>query len=234
MKFLTLAVLFASVLVHADVDQDFEGLGGNRILLEKAKELNPEKEVQIVQERVVPRRHRFEISPEVVGTFGGDTYSRTSAIGMNVQYHFNPHWSVGVRYQYDFNKLTPEGNAAYNRAKEDFQKHPDDPRSPIPTLDYPKNETFATLYWYPIYGKMNLLDKGIAHFDVYGLAGYGRVTLSSGSVPSYTGGLGMGFWWTQHFSSRVEMRYQNYTAKYFNTPTKLDLAVASIQMGWLL
>lgn len=234
MRISLIVLLFAGVFAHADVSQDFEGLGGNKILLDKAKELNPEKEVTIVQERTVPRRNRVELAPEFMGTFGGDTYSRTTGFGMNVQYHITPRWSVGLKYMYDFNRLTPEGKNMADRAEDDFRRNPSNPSAATPTLDYPKDEAFATVYWYPIYGKMNLLDKGVTHFDLYALAGYGRVTLSSGSTPSYTAGGGFGFWWTRNFASRLEMRYQAYTAKYFDEKTDLNLAVASIQMGWLL
>jgi outer membrane beta-barrel protein len=139
-----------------------------------------------------------------------------------------------LRYAYDFNALTPEGKAAADRAEDDYRKNPGSPSAPVPSVDFPKDEAFASLYWYPIYGKMNLLDKGIAHFDIYALAGYGSVTLSSGSVPAYTGGGGFGIWWTQHFDTRLEMRYETYKASYFGQSTKLDLAVASVQVGWLL
>lgn len=230
---IALGLLFAAP-AFADVNEDFQGLGGNRVLLDKAKELNPEQEVSIVQERVVNRRNRVELTPEFLGSFGGDTYSRTSGLGMGVHYHINPHWSLGARYAYNFNRLTPEGKAAVNRAEEDFKNNPGKPTAAVPTLDFPKNEYFGTLYWYPIYGKMNLLDKGIAHFDLYALAGYGKVLLSSGSVPSYTAGGGFGFWWTQHFDTRLEMRWQSYSATYFGDKIKLDLAIASMQVGWLL
>ncbi len=234
MRILIATLLLLAFSAHADVNEDFQGLGGNRVLLDKAKELNPEKEVSIVQERVVSRRNRVEIVPEYLGSFGGDTYSRTSGLGVGVQYHFNPRWSLGLRYAYNFNRLTPEGKSAVNRAEEDFKKNPAKPGAAVPTLDFPKSETFATVYWYPVYGKMNLLDRGIAHFDLYALGGYGKVLLSSGSATSYTAGGGFGFWWTQHFDTRVEMRWQTYNATYFGDKLKLDLAVASVQMGWLL
>lgn len=217
-----------------DLESDFASLGGNRVMLDMAKELNPEQEISIVQDRIVPRRNRWELGTELAGTFGGDTYSKTSSLGFNVQYHINPRWSLGVRYNHDFNKLTPEGDAMVNRAIEDYTANPKAPTAPVPAMDYAKSETFALVNWYPIYGKLNLLDKGVAHFDVYGLAGYGQVTLSSGPTKSTTAGLGVGLWWNRHFSSRMEMRYQNYRAQYLDNNMNLDLAVASVQMGWLL
>ncbi len=223
-----------SAVSWAGVEEEFADLGGNQILLQRAQELSPETKVEIIQDRLVNRNHRWEVAPEFSGSFGGDTYSKTQSLGFNVQYHINPHWSVGGKLNYSFNKLTADGEAMVDRAYDDFLKNPKNSSSPVPDIDYQKNESLALVNWYPIYGKMNLLDRGIAHFDVYALLGAGQVQLRSGSTGTYTLGGGFGFWITQNFSTRLEMRYQRYKAQYFNESKNLDLAIASLQMGWLL
>lgn len=233
-KLLIILVAFFGLGSWADTTSDFESLGGNRVLLDKAKALNPETEITIVQDRIVSRTRRLEIAPEVSGTFGGDTYSRTRGISLNLNYHINPRWSLGAKYSQNYNQLTPEGEALANRAYAQFLADPQNPNARIPELDYPLNDAYATVSWYPIYGKMNLLDKGVAHFDLYLLAGYGQVTLKSGPTGSSTAGAGIGMWWTNQMSTRIEMRYQGYKAKYSTGDLNLDLAVASVQMGWLL
>lgn len=236
-----LAVLFTvsgfaaeNAPMEDNTESQFDSLGGNAIFLEKAKALQPEKNVSIVQNRTVPLTHRVEIAPEFSGTFGGDTYSRTKSLGLNAIYHFSPRWAIGAKYNYSFNALTPEGEAMVDRAYEQYKQDPANPNLGFPQMDYQKSEMMALVNWSPVYGKMNLLDKRVAHFDFYLVGGYGQVQLYSGSTPSYTAGGGLGFWINNHFSTRVEMRYQNYTAKYFETEKKMDLAVASVQMGWLL
>ncbi|PIS11890.1 MAG: outer membrane beta-barrel domain-containing protein [Bdellovibrio sp. CG10_big_fil_rev_8_21_14_0_10_47_8] len=226
--------LFASAAEVQNTEADFDSLGGNQTILERAKALAPEKNVSIVQNRTVSRRHRFELAPELSGTFGGDAYNRTKSLGLNLHYHFNPRWSVGLKYDYSFNTLTPEGEAQMDQAVEDYNKNPANPNKAFPQIDYPKSETLALVNWYPFYGKLNLLDKAVSHFDVYAIGGYGQIQLSSGSVPTYTAGGGIGFWINQHFSTRLEMRYQNYKTKYLDGDRTLDLALASVQMGWLL
>jgi outer membrane beta-barrel protein len=222
-------------LVKAEsTDAEFDSLGGNKIFLEKAKALQPETKVSIVQNRTVSLEKRIEIAPEFSGTFGGDTYTRTKSIGVNAFYHFNPRWALGVKYNYSFNSLTPEGDSLVSQAYEQFKKKPDTTIIGYPQIDYQKSEKMALFNYSPIYGKMNLFDKSIAHFDLYLLGGYGQVELSSGETPTYTAGGGLGFWINQHFSTRIEMRYQNFVAKYFEVEKKMDLAVASMQIGWLL
>lgn len=234
MKNIAAILFFMPLVSFAQSEGDFDSLGGNKVLLERAKALNPEAQISVVQERAVTRRQRVEISPEFSGTFGGDTYSRTRSVGLNVHYHFTPRWSAGLKYNYAFNTLTAEGEEMADQAYKKYLQDPENPNSPVPDMDYIKNETMALVNWYPMYGKINLLDMGVTQFDVYVLAGYGQVSLRSGNAPTYTTGIGVGLWFTQHFSSRLEVRYQNYKAQYYNGEKQLDVAVGGIQMGWLL
>ncbi len=219
---------------ESSTGQDFDSLGGNKILLEKAQAINPETDISIVQERTVSRRNRWEIAPEYSGTFGGETYIKTQNAGLNVHYHITPRWSLGLKYNRSFNKLTEEGEALINQAVKEYEQDVTKPRALIPDMDFPIEEQMASINWYPIYGKMNLLDKGVAQFDVYALFGVGQVRLHSGSKPSYSAGGGFGIWWNKSFSTRLEMRYQKYKSQYFNGEKENDLALASVQMGWLL
>jgi len=231
---LVLVSLSAAAQDKQEPEADFDSLGGNTILLERAKALEPEKNITIVQARTVERRHRIELAPEFSGTFGGDPYMRTKTVGLNVNYHFTPRFSVGLKYNYAFNSLTPEGEALVDKAYQDFLADPENPSSPYPEMDYVRDEAMALMSWYPIYGKLNLLDKSVVHFDVYALGGGGQVRLRSGPATTYTAGGGIGFWVNRNFSTRLEMRYQNYTAKYLDGEKDLDLTIGSVQMGWLL
>lgn len=238
-KFVLGLLLISATAIAAekkeDLSSDFDSLGGNKTLLENAKALEPDVNTSIVQKRFVSRTHRVELAPEFSGTFGGDTYARTKSAGFNLHYHFNPRWSVGLKYNHAYNTLTPEGESLMNEALNDYQKNPNNPSVPYPTVDFPKSETMALINWYPIYGKMNLLDKGVLHFDWYFLAGAGQVQMNTaGNTSSYTGGTGIGMWFNEHFTTRLEMRYQSHKAKYLNTEKNLDLTIASVQMGWLL
>lgn len=207
--------------------KDFDTLGGNDVLLEKAQALNPEAQIRIVQDRVVTRRSRVEIAPEFSSVLGGDAYNRTSNIGLNTHYHFTPQWSLGLKYNYSFNTLRPEGENLLTDVSVDGKAR-------IPDIDFPKQQASLTLNWYPIYGKMNLYELGVVHFDVYALAGAGQVELKSGWTTSYTGGAGIGLWVSQHLSTRFELRYEGYTAKRFTGDTQMNTTIAGIQVGYLL
>lgn len=207
--------------------KDFDSLGGNDVLLEKAKALNPEAQIRIVQDRVVVRRNRAEFAPEFSSVLGGDAYNKTTNLGMNLQYHITPQWSVGLKYNYSFNQLRPEGENLLSDVSIDGKAR-------IPDIDHPKQEALVLVNWYPIYGKMNLYELGVVHFDIYAIAGAGQVELKSGMTPSYTGGAGLGLWVSQHVTTRFELRYEGYTAKRFNGDAMMNTTVAGVQVGYLL
>lgn len=233
MKKILVLLAFIPFVSNAE-EADFDSLGGNQPIYDRAKAMSSEKNVSIVQNRVVDRNKRVELAPEFSGTFGGDSYNRTKSLGLNAHYHFNPRWSIGARYEYSFNTLTPEGKAMVDDAIADYNANPGSPTAPFPSIDFPKSQMMAFVNWYPFYGKLNLMDKGIAHFDIYGILGAGQVQLNSGSTNTYTGGMGVGFWINRNITSRMEMRYQTYNTKSFDVSKKLDLAVTSLQVGYLL
>lgn len=217
----------AETAMSADLMKDFDTLGGNDVLLEKAKALNPEAQIRIVQDRVVSRRRRVEISPEFSSVLGGDAYNMTSNLGLNAHYHFTPQWSVGLKYSYSFNQLRQEGEYLINDVSVSG-------KAQIPQIDFPKQQAQLVVNWYPIYGKMNLYDLGVVHFDIYALAGGGQIELKSGMTTSYTAGGGIGLWVSQHLSTRFELRYEGYTAKRYTGDTNMNTTVAGIQIGYML
>lgn len=221
------AVVAASTANASDLMKDFDTLGGNDVLLEKARSLNPEATITVVQDRVVSRRKRVEIAPEYTNVMGGDAYNKTQTFGLNAHYHFTPRWSIGAKYEYALNELKPEAtNLIHSRDVSD--------KAIIPDIDFPKSQMLATVNWYPIYGKMNLYDLGVAHFDIYTLLGAGQVQLKSGSSATYTAGGGVGFWISQHLTTRFELRYQNYNSKRYTGTEPMNLTVAGLQIGYLL
>jgi outer membrane immunogenic protein len=215
-----------SVAAQADIMKDFDSLGGNDVLLKKAQALKPETRIEIVQDRIVKRRFRHEFSPEFGAVLGGDAYNKTYNTGLNYNFHFNHRWTAGLKYLYSSNKLTKEAENLINYRAEDKQI--------IPEIDYPKNTYLAVVNYAPVYGKFNFMDRGIVHFDIYGLGGAGQVELRSGTTSTWTAGGGMAFWWSQHLTSRFEVRYQNYTVKRFNGSPEMNLTMASFQIGYML
>lgn len=227
-------VLLISSLASAQVEQEIDSFGGNEALYQKAKALNPEVENEVVQNRFINRTHRLELAPEFSGVSGGDAYNRTNNIGLNAHYHINPQWSVGVKYNYALNNLTPEGSAMVEKATQIAQANPKDPQYLYPQIIFPKTEILGLVSWYPVVGKLSFGKWGVAHFDTYLTAGMGNIELSNASTSTATVGLGMGFWLSSNLTTRFEYRTQTYTAQYYDKSENMVLGVGSVQMGWML
>jgi outer membrane beta-barrel protein len=202
--------------------EDFDELGGNIVLKESAQALQPETRIEVVQNRVVNRSLRSEISSELGNVIGGDTFLVTKNLSLQYQLHLSANWSLGFSYSYAHNELNREGKRLI--ANENL----------IPALDYPRETTLAVINWYPIYGKLNLLNQAIVQYDVYLLAGAGNINLRSGTAPVSSLGVGLGMWFSQHLTGRLELRRQMYDAKIVGEQVPMGTTVAGMSLGYLL
>ncbi len=225
------AIAPSSQAKQIDFAKDVDGLGGNDALMEMAEKLNPESKSRIVQDRIVDRHNRLEVGLSYGGILGGTTYLQTQNIAASLDFHFTPRWSLGARYYGYQNKLTPEGERAFNEARAAYAAGN---RATIVDIDSPLNAKVAVISWYPIYGKINFFDQAIAQFDIYLLAGGGQVELESGSSSLMTGGAGFGLWMTKHLSARAEVRYQAYKDQIITGPRDIAAVAATVGLGWIL
>jgi outer membrane immunogenic protein len=189
-----------------DMKKDFDSLGDNDAVIQRAKALDPKNKYKVVQGRTVDRNMKLELGISGGLKAGGDPYYSSMDLGANLDFHFSPYWSVGARYYHSYNSLTSEGQAAYQSAEANPGTY-----SNLPAQDYASDTALGVVEWYPLYGKLDIFEKGISHFDLYTLAGYGDTFLTSGAAGTLALGGGLAFWWTQHFTSRLETRYQTYT-----------------------
>jgi outer membrane immunogenic protein len=215
-----------------NMDQQLENLGSNQDIIDKARALQPNNSMKIVQKRAVDRDTRFELGVNYGYVAGGDTYITTQNLGASIDFHINPRWSLGVRYIDSRNALTPEGKRVYDAAL--AQQQADQTPGVVPAVDFPLQTYLALINFYPIYGKVAWFESGVSQFDLYLLAGGGQVKLESGSSTVYTGGVGMGVWWTNRFSSRIEARYQNYKDRVYTGERSIDSIIMQIGFGIML
>lgn len=229
-KILLIAVAmigFSKTLWASELMKDFDSLGGNSDLYEKAKALNPEIKTQVIQKRIVDRRMRLEISPTYTTYWGGNPYISSQSAGMEASFHITPRFSVDLAYTFAFtNNITSEGQFLIDKAIID-----DD--NLVPDIDYPTSALMGFVTYYPFFGKLNMFDK-VVHFDIYTSLGAGTTELSSGNQTTLGANLGMGIWWSQHLTSRIGYRYQTYEAQLKNGPQQLDMSSGFISVGYLL
>jgi len=236
MKTLVLALSLTSLLLSGtakadykkiDLKKDFSSLGDNDAVEQRAKALDPNNKYKVVQGRAVDMNMRLELGINYGLESGGDPYYSTQTLGANLDFHINPNWSVGGRYYHSYNALNSEGQSAFQSFQNGWSNN-------SPAIDYPSDTTLGVLSWYPIYGKLDLFG-AVTHFDVYFLGGYGVTDLSSGPAGTIAAGGGFGFWFSQHFTARLEARYQEYNDHpYHDVPGSYTRQINQVQyMGSL-
>ena len=216
-------LIATSFSAQADILKDFDSLGGNDVLVERAQLLQPEKSVSVVQNRVVDRRIRHEFSVGYSNYLGGDAYLETQSVDLAYNFHINPYVSVGLGYFSNSSEFSKEG------------RYTIDVDGLIPDVEAIDSGYEIAVYGYPMYGKINLLNMGVVHFDFYGVASYGKMTLATSESNHYSVGGGIGLWISQHITSRIELRQRYFTAqKRISGATSMDQTVLSVSIGYLL
>ncbi len=200
---------FAQQTTRKSLRNDFNSLGTSSEVSERVKNLDSKQRVRVVQNRSVDRNNRVELGVHYGMTNNTDSYVSTQNAGAALQYHINPRFSFGFEYQKAYNKMSAEGDRQYSNAQALQQRDPGN-EVLFPGIDYPLDSKIALASFYPIYGKLNLFDSGIAQFDVYTSLGYGQMQLRSGNTNVFVAGLGTGIWLTNYLTTRIEGRYQKY------------------------
>lgn len=221
-KLLFASTLLVTTMAQADILEDMDSLGGNDVLLEKANALQPDKQVSVVQNRIVDRRFRHEFSPELNYVVGGDAYVQTTNVGLSYNFHITPKFSVGAKYFYSFNELKDEGQNVIDNS------------GYIPDMDWPKHTYLGMLSYYPFYGKFKFFGNNVVHFDFYMTGGAGQVVLKSGSTMTYAGGGGIGLWLSKHLTSRFEVLYQRYNSARLTGDKTMNVVSLGLSVGYML
>ncbi len=223
-----LVFLMTSTAWGKSVSDDLNSLGVNKDVVRKARKLNPNNKIKVVQKRAVDRTWRLEGTVGLGMLTGGSPYVDSSQVEGSLEVHINPRWSVGARYYAFNNELSDEGKRVYNES-EQTGFAPD-------VRDFAKDAYLGSISFYPLYGKVNLFNWTVTQFDIYVSAGYGQIQLErSGSTDLLSFSGGVGFWLTNWLTSRFEVRYQTYEDTIGdNQKRRLDQTVFSAKIGFLL
>lgn len=226
------STLFLNFYSFSAKATEWESLGSSEAILKKAKAIDANNKVRVVQKRSVERDLRFEISGHYGFINGGDSYVKTQTGGLQLEFHVNPKFSLGLRYNTYFNGLTSEGERIYNDAEKSILNGN---QAQLPEIDYPLNSQLATVSWYPIYGKLNFFDEAITQFDLYLMAGAGSVKLETAkNATLLSAGTGVGIWFSQHIMARGELRYQGYKDTAYSKNQQVNTMALQFSLGLLL
>jgi outer membrane beta-barrel protein len=136
-----------------------------------------ETQLGVVQNRLYPKRHRFEISP-TLGSLNGDPFLSSYAFGATLGFHFSEFfafhlvgWDASVTPSSALKLLQQQLNTTANTNQPKW---------------YFGGEARASV----LYGKLSLLGMAILYFDAYFSGGLGVIATETGN--NVLGSLGIG------------------------------------------
>ncbi len=210
------------VVAEEQLLNEFDGFYQDTELLEQGRSLEPHRDMQVVQKRTVSRFNRHEFTPVFQSVVGGDPYLNTNYVGLSYQYHINPKWSLGLEYSVAGNEMSSEGDSLI------------DEFGYLPDMDWPENQSMATLKYYPLYGKLNFFNRWVPQFDVYGSVSAGSMGLKSGSADLLSVGLGLGLWLKNDITLHFDMRRQMYESQRLTGDKEMNVTTLGLGIGVLL
>ncbi|MBS1986229.1 MAG: outer membrane beta-barrel domain-containing protein [Bdellovibrionales bacterium] len=162
-----------------------------------------DEKIYAVQSRLVPLRHRHEVSLLGGRTLIGESFLTSYTVGL--AYHFNvtDRWSVDLSGSIYSNTLTDSGK----RLIEAQNLYPD--------LRYLRSNVDLTATFRPFYGKIRFGAQSTVHFDQYVSLGASRLELNTETKPAIATDLGLSFWMKQGYSFRLGLR--DYFYRYETT-----------------
>ncbi|MES3038744.1 MAG: outer membrane beta-barrel domain-containing protein [Bdellovibrionota bacterium] len=169
--------------------------------LEKSYWSAKDNEFSVVQNRAFSKKGRYSFTAQY-GIPINDPYSEGSLYKGEVDYYWNEHWGMGLKYE----KMDLVDNNATNTFINDHRT--------VPNHNVLKSFTAGSIYYAPLYAKMSFLDKKIIYFDMgvglhAGSVGY-EVQRSDGNAVKSTIGYGFSifqqFYANQHWSFRWDFQ----------------------------
>lgn len=229
--FITLAA--TSQAAQSSLNKDLETLGANRDLVRRAGKVSSDSVIRIVQKREVERETRLEFVANQMTWAGGDPYLDSSTLGLGLEFHINPKFSLGVQHARYSNAFSAEGRRVSEQLVQSQRR--------LDVYDFMTSSTLLSATWYPVYGKINWFDLGVTQFDLY-TSVLGGVTSLNRSGDAGTFGIAGGFalWISQHVAARIEVRYQTHSDQVFSESEggfqnrRLDLTAIGASIGFLL
>ena len=159
-----------------------------------------EAEVGVVQNRLYPKRHRFELGING-GNLNGDPFLSVITVGASLGFHFSEFFALHVLYWKA--SVSPSSALKTLQTELNTTANTNEPKSFL-GLD-----ARASL----LYGKLSLLGAAILYFDSYLSVGAGTLKTESGNYLGISGGFGQQIHLSRAFSINIDYRVIWYKEK---------------------
>lgn len=190
-----------------------------------------ETRLKVVQTYPIERARRFELGVRYGYQYSGDVYSMSQGLGVNAGYNINQYVGVLLDYNQYVSKLTQEGT---NLKNNDIPNRLPAGREFVIDVDSIKSSLHGSLVFYPMNGKLNLMDRKTLYFDPYISAGYGVVNTQRSSSNSIQATGGLSFYLTRGMSLKIENRFMTYETQGVAGKSRINSNQFGMMLGVLL
>ncbi len=188
---------------------------------DRVNPLVTEEKLYVVNKRYSSLTNRHELSLAGGRNFNADSHLDSSLASLAYRYHINSKWSVGIRYNEYYNKLSGSGEKLF------------DNRDLLPDSDFALKSTEAFINYNTIYGKLRVTKNTIVYFDQYISLGYGEISLATGETQNYIADLGFSFWIGKNFSARAGFKNEFYQQQKLNGSRDVHNVQGYLEFGYL-
>ncbi|OFZ30559.1 MAG: outer membrane beta-barrel domain-containing protein [Bdellovibrionales bacterium RIFCSPHIGHO2_01_FULL_40_29] len=153
----------------------------------------------------VKNRNIRDIGTVDVGFFGGlaltEPIYNTSKVGIAMNYHFSETHSLGVMFAKNSTGLSVDAQGLKNDFGLDYTRAP-----------YPEYSMMADYNYKLYYGKLSLTKVAVMNTSIYLSSALGIVKYVHKSYPAIALGVGERFYFTNHLSLKLDLRFYAHQA----------------------
>ena len=140
-----------------------------------------------------------------VGIFGGlaltEPISNTTKAGLSLNYHFSEIHSLGILFAKNSSGLSADAQGLKNDFGLDFGRAP-----------YPEYSLMADYNYKLYYGKLSVTKSAVMNTSLYISSALGIIKYVHKSYPALSIGVGERFYFTDHLSLKIDLRFYAHQA----------------------
>lgn len=202
-----LCTILPGILVLTLLGLDFSKANALDLDQEKIRVKPPKSDIAVVQNRYFNKALRPEIGI-FYGKIMNESYTDTTYTGFRLALFFTENFGMELSSA-DSDVSDSDDRKALNELK---YRELDSDKIVFP--DPEVNSVFSakdfSVFFSPLYGKMNVLDQFIIYSDLYLTAGYSMLETSQGDIGALSYGVGQRLYFTKSLSFRWDLKIRNY------------------------
>lgn len=167
-----------------------------------------ENNIAVVQNRYFDKAFRPELGL-FYGRIMNEAYTETNYTGYRLSMFFTESFGLELSSLTTSIKDSPDRVALNSLEFRDISTN--ELVTPDPEVNTVKGANEVSLFFAPLYGKINFFDAFIIYSDLYFTGGYSMLDTDQEEIGAVTYGVGQRLYFTKYISLRWDLKLKNYT-----------------------